>query len=59
MALITTAFGLALAIPCYVGYNYLVSRTNAITLDMEKATLELSRFFERQEEESDRTEEEK
>ncbi|MBO5762387.1 MAG: MotA/TolQ/ExbB proton channel family protein [Lentisphaeria bacterium] len=57
MALITTAFGLALAIPCYVGYNYLVSRTNAITLDMEKAAAELLGFFERrrkqQEQETD------
>lgn len=36
-ALISTAFGLAVAIPSYAGYNYLVSRVNAIVLDMEKA----------------------
>jgi biopolymer transport protein ExbB len=40
-ALICTAFGLALAIPCYVGYNYLVSRVNSIVLDMEKASTEI------------------
>src|SRR5437773_1233362 len=31
-ALICTAFGLALAIPSYAGYNYLVSRVNSIVL---------------------------
>ena len=45
MALITTAGGLAVAIPCYVAYNYLVSRVNAITLDMEKAASEIIYFF--------------
>lgn len=45
MALITTAGGLAVAIPCYVAYNYLISRVNAITLDMEKAASEIIYFF--------------
>ncbi|MBR2723092.1 MAG: MotA/TolQ/ExbB proton channel family protein [Lentisphaeria bacterium] len=45
MALVTTAGGLAVAIPCYVAYNYLVSRVNAITLDMEKAASEIVYFF--------------
>ena len=45
MALITTAGGLAVAIPCYVAYNYLVSRVNSITLDMEKAASEIVYFF--------------
>src|SRR5688572_31443614 len=40
-ALISTAAGLALAIPCYAAYNYLVSRVNAIVLDMEKASTEI------------------
>jgi biopolymer transport protein ExbB len=40
-ALICTAAGLALAIPCYAGYNYLVSRVNGIVLDMEKAATEI------------------
>jgi biopolymer transport protein ExbB len=36
-ALVCTAFGLAIAIPSYAAYNYLVSRVNSIVLDMEKA----------------------
>lgn len=40
-ALICTAFGLAVAIPTYTGYNYLVSRVNSIVLDMEKASTEI------------------
>src|SRR4051812_28172982 len=36
-ALICTAAGLALSIPCYAGYNYLVARVNSIVLDMEQA----------------------
>lgn len=47
MALISTASALAVAIPCYIGYNYLLSRVNTITLDMEKAALEITAFFER------------
>ncbi len=46
-ALISTAAGLTVAIPCYLGYNYLVARVNAISLDMEKAALEISGFFDR------------
>ena len=45
MALITTAAGLCVAIPCYLGYNYLVSRLNSIILDMEKAASEITHFF--------------
>ena len=40
-ALICTAAGLAVAVPCYAAYNYLVSRVNAIVLDMEKAAKEI------------------
>ncbi len=40
-ALVSTAVGLAVAIPCYAAYNYLVSRVNAIVLDMEKAATEI------------------
>lgn len=40
-ALICTAAGLALAIPSYAGYNYLVNRVNSIVLDMEKASMEI------------------
>lgn len=41
MALICTAAGLALSIPCYAGYNYLVARVNSIVLDMEQASTEI------------------
>ncbi len=45
MALITTAAGLAVAIPCYAGYNYLLSRLNDILLDMEKASREMINYL--------------
>ena len=44
-ALLCTAAGLALAIPCYAGYNYLVSRMNGIVLDMEKASTEIANIL--------------
>jgi biopolymer transport protein ExbB len=44
-ALICTAAGLAVAIPCYAGYNYLVSRVNAIVLDMERAATEITNIL--------------
>src|SRR5438034_5909074 len=44
-ALICTAAGLAVAIPCYAAYNYLVSRVNAIVLDMEKAATEITNIL--------------
>jgi biopolymer transport protein ExbB len=44
-ALICTAGGLAVSIPCYAGYNYLVSRVNAIVLDMERAATEISNIL--------------
>lgn len=40
-ALICTATGLAVAIPAYAAYNYLVSRVNSIVLDMEQASTEI------------------
>ena len=40
-ALISMAGGLAVAIPTYAGYNYLVSRVNSIVLGMEKASTEI------------------
>lgn len=40
-ALICTAAGLAVAIPAYAGYNYLVSRMNSIVRDMERAATEI------------------
>ncbi len=40
-ALVCTGAGLAVSIPAYAGYNYLVSRVNSIVLDMEKASAEI------------------
>ncbi len=40
-ALVCSAAGLAVAIPTHAGYNYLVSRVNAIVLDMERAATEI------------------
>ncbi len=40
-ALTCAAAGLAIAIPSYAAYNYLVSRVNSIVLDMEKASTEI------------------
>src|SRR5215470_2498687 len=40
-ALISTAAGIAVAIPTHAGYNYLVSRVNKIVLDMERAATEI------------------
>jgi len=40
-ALICTAFGLAVAIPTYAAYNYLVSRVNSIALNMEQTSTEI------------------
>ncbi len=45
-ALYCTAGGLAVAIPCYVAYSYLLSRIQNIVLDMEKASSEMLYFFE-------------
>jgi biopolymer transport protein ExbB len=40
-ALISAGAGIAVAIPTHVGYNYLVSRINAIVLDMERSATEI------------------
>jgi biopolymer transport protein ExbB len=40
-ALWSTAAGLAVAVPAYIGHNILVSRVEAIVLDMERAFYEL------------------
>lgn len=40
-ALICTGWGFGVAIPCYAAYNYLVSRVNAIVLDMERSATEI------------------
>ena len=40
-ALLTTVFGLVVAIPTYVAYNYLVSRVDGFVLDMERSATDL------------------
>lgn len=45
MALISTAAGLCVAIPCYVAYNYLTSRIHSICQEMERASSEIIYFF--------------
>jgi biopolymer transport protein ExbB len=44
-ALVLTAAGLTVAIPCYVGYNFLASRVEKIVLDMERGASEILAFF--------------
>lgn len=44
-ALITTAAGLAVAIPAYAGYNFLLHRLEIIVLDMERCSVEILHFL--------------
>lgn len=44
-ALITTAVGLAVSIPAFAGYNFLLSRVERITLSMEYAAEDIYRFL--------------
>ena len=44
-ALLCTAAGLYVAIPCHIAYNYLVSRVQDFCTDMEKASAEIMYFF--------------
>jgi len=44
-ALITTAAGLVIAIPAYVGYRYLQGRLNVIVIDMEEDSLEFAEMI--------------
>jgi biopolymer transport protein ExbB len=44
-ALITTAAGLTVAIPCYAAFNLLVIRIDRIVLDMERAASEIIAFL--------------
>jgi biopolymer transport protein ExbB len=44
-ALATTAVGLCVAIPAFAGYNFLLSRVDAITLDMERAATDIHHFL--------------
>jgi biopolymer transport protein ExbB len=44
-ALITTAAGLTVAIPCYAAFNLLVVKIDRIVLDMERAASEIVAFL--------------
>ncbi|MFT5122646.1 MAG: biopolymer transport protein ExbB [Kiritimatiellia bacterium] len=44
-ALLTTAAGLGVAIPVYMGYNFLVSRAEALVLDMEQASADIYSYL--------------
>ncbi len=44
-ALITTAVGLCVSIPSFAGYNFLLSRVERVTLNMEYAAEEVYRFL--------------
>lgn len=46
-SLTITAAALVVAIPCFLAHNYLVARINMITLDMEKAAMEITSIFEK------------
>ncbi|MDR1145624.1 MAG: MotA/TolQ/ExbB proton channel family protein [Verrucomicrobiales bacterium] len=47
-ALLTAAAGLVVAIPCYVAYNYLTSRLNAIIADIERGGIEVVQLLDNQ-----------
>ncbi len=44
-ALICTAAGLCVSIPCHVAYNYLLSRVQSFCHEIEKASTEIMNFF--------------
>ncbi len=44
IALLTTAAGLSVGIPAAAGYNFLLSRVDALLLDMENAASEIEAF---------------
>jgi biopolymer transport protein ExbB len=44
-ALITTAAGLAVSIPAYAGYNFLLIRIETILLDMEKSSIAILTYL--------------
>ena len=45
-ALITTAFGLAIAIPVFVAYKYVISRTDHLVLDLEESAASVVEILE-------------
>ena len=52
-ALLTTVFGLCVAIPTLVSYNYLVSRVDGFVLDMERSATDLMNILGEKREENE------
>ncbi len=52
-ALITTVAGLAVAIPTYVAYNFLVSKVDGFVLEMEKSATDLVNILGKKREENE------
>lgn len=44
-AMVATATGLTVAIPCYIAFNFLVGRVEKIVLDMERAASEILAYL--------------
>ncbi|MDZ4815196.1 MAG: MotA/TolQ/ExbB proton channel family protein [Verrucomicrobiota bacterium] len=44
-ALLTAAAGLSVAIPCHLGYNFIVGRIKSLAYDMERVSLEMINQF--------------
>ena len=53
-ALLTTVFGLCVAIPTYVAYNYMVSRVDGFVLDMERSATDLLNLLGEKRDDSER-----
>ena len=53
-ALITTAAGLMVAIPCYAGFNLLIIKMDRLVLDMDRAASEIIAFLANTENHSDK-----
>ncbi|NCC51594.1 MAG: MotA/TolQ/ExbB proton channel family protein [Spartobacteria bacterium] len=48
-ALLTTAAGLAVSIPAYAAYNFLIARIESVVLDMERSSVDIFVFLTRHE----------
>ena len=44
-ALVTTAAGLAVAVPCYIAFNFLVGKVEKIVIDMERSASDIQAYF--------------
>ena len=46
-ALVTTAFGMVIAMPALAAYNYFVAKVQTLTIDMEKTSLHMVAMLKR------------